>query len=295
MPEAAMNAIAPSQISFREILVATDLSSASVNALNYAKIIATRYSSHVVVVHVCQPTSYLAIPEGGWVEDTVAQKAEEEIEALGAELRAEGYETEVINASGSIKDEVMSLAKAHDADLVVLGTHGKHGIERLLFGSEAEALIHYCDRPVLTVGPAAEVPRKNTWLLNQIVCAAAPGTYSAKAAAYGYRLAQENGADFTLFCAEDPGYALSPENWRAFEDAFNKELPGGDGRPCRIQGYFSSEAPAADIVQAAKKRQADLIVLGAKRMIPGRTHFSWGVLPEILLRAHCPVLTISSN
>ena len=290
-----MNAIAHSQISFREILVATDLSTASANALNYARAIAKRYGSHVVVVHVCQPTSYLAIPEGGWVEDTVTQKAEEETKALGAELRAEGYETEAINASGSIKGEVISLAKAHAADLVVLGTHGKRGIERLLFGSEAEALIHYCDRPVLTVGPAAVPPRKNTWLLNQIVSAAAPGTYSAKAAAYGYRLAQENGADFTLFYAEDPGYAPSPDDWQAFEAAFDKELPGGEAQLCRIEGYFSNESPAADIVEAAKKRQADLIVLGAKRMIPGGTHFDWGVLPEILLRAPCPVLTINSH
>lgn len=294
MLEVAMNAIAPTQISFREILVATDLSDASASALSYAKAIAKRYASHIVLTHVCKPPNYIAIPEGGWLEDTVTQKSDEEIEALGAQLRAEGYATEAINAFGSIKDEVMLLAKAHDADLVVLGTHGKRGIERLLFGSEAEALIRSCDRPVLTVGPAAAPPRKNTWILNQIVCAAAPGTYSAKAAAYGYRLAQENGADFTLFYAEDPGSAPSPDDWREFEDAFDKELPGGEAQLCRIQGYFSNESPVADIVEAAKKRQADLIVLGVEHAIPGSTHFGWGVLPEVLLRAPCPVLTISS-
>lgn len=290
-----MSAIIPTQISFRQILIATDLSDASANALNYAKAIAKRYASHIVLAHVCQSPSYIAIPEGGWAEDLATQKAKEETEALGAELRVEGYAADAVTTYGPIEHEVLSLAKSDGVDLVILGTHGRRGMERLLFGSEAEALIYHCDRPVLTVGPAAAPPRKNTWLLNEIICAAAPGIHSAKAAAYGYRLAQENEAGFTLFYAEDPGSSPSPGSWREFEDAFDKELPGGEAQHCPIQGYFSNESPAADIVEVAKKRQVDLIVLGAKHVIPGGTHFRWGVLPEVLLRAPCPVLTINSH
>lgn len=290
-----MNTIAPSQISLRQILVATDLSGASTKALQYAKALAKHYASHIVLVHVYPPIKYLAIPEGGWVEDPVIQRTEEEIETLEMELQREGYAAEAISASGLVEHEVLALAKAHDADLVVLGTHGKRGMERLLFGSEAEGLIRHCDRPVLTVGPAAASPRRNTWLLNEIICAASPHAGSAKAAAYGYRLAKENGARFTLFYAEDPGSPPDPGSWRAFEDAFDKELPEGEARHCPIQGYFSYESPAADIIEAARKRQADLLVLGAKRAIPGSTHFRWGVLPEVLLHAPCPVLTIGSR
>jgi nucleotide-binding universal stress UspA family protein len=290
-----MSAITPTEISFRQILIATDLSDASANALNYAKAIAKRYASHLVLVHVCRPVRHLAIREGGWVEDLITQRVEEEIYSLGAELREEGYAAEAVTTYGQIEQEILSLAKADGADLVVLGTHGPRGMERLLFGSDAEALIYRCDRPVLTVGPAAAPPRKNTWLLNEIVCAATPGTRSAKAAAYGYRLAQENGVGFTLFYAEDPGSSPSPGSWRAFEDAFDKELPGGEAQHCKIRGYFSNESPAADIVEIARKRQADLIVLGAEHVIPGSTHFRLGVLPEVLLRAPCPVLTINSR
>jgi nucleotide-binding universal stress UspA family protein len=290
-----MSAIALSRISFRQILIATDLSDASANALNYAKAIAKRHASHIVLAHVCKPASYIAIPEGGWVEDLVTQRAEQETYALGAELRGEGYAVDAIITYGPIEHEILSLAKSDGADLIVLGTHGRRGMERLLFGSEAEALIYHCDRPVLTVGPAAAPPRKNTWHLNEIICAAAPGTHSAKAAAYGYRLALENGGRFTLCYAEDPGCSPSPGGWRAFEDAFDKELPGGEDQHRPIQGYFSNESPAADIVEIAKKRQADLIVLGAEHAIPGSTHFRFGVLPEVLLRAPCPVLTINSH
>lgn len=293
-----MKAITHAQISFRQILVATDFSNVSANGLNYAKAIAKRYASHIVLVHDCRPVSHLAIPEGGWVEDPVTQRVEEETYAtyaLGAELRGQGYEADAVTTYGQIEHEILSLAKSDGADLLVLGTHGPRGIERLLFGSKAEALIYRSDCPVLTVGPAAAPPRKNTWFLNEIICAAAPGTHSAKAAAYGYRLAQENGAGFTLFYAEDPGSPPIAGSWQAIEDAFDKELPRGEAKHCQIQGYFSNESPAADIVEAARKRQADLIVLGTKHVIPGSTHFGWGILPEVLLRAPCPVLTINSH
>ncbi len=126
----------------------------------------------------------------------------------------QGYEVNAITRYGQIEHEILAVAKSDDADLIVVGTHGRRGIDRLLCGSEAEALIYHFDGPVLTVGPRAEPPRASTWLLKEIICAAAPGTHSAKAAAYGYRLAQENGAYFTLFYAEDPGSSPSP-GWLA--------------------------------------------------------------------------------
>lgn len=290
-----MSAIIPAQISFRQILIATDLSEISANALNYAKAIAKRHGSRIVLLHVSQPVRHIAIPQGGWAEEQVKERVEEETCALGAEMRGLGYEVHAITRYGQIEHEILAVAKSDNADLIVVGTHGRRGIDRLLFGSEAEALIYHFDGPVLTVGPRAKPPRASTWLPKEIICAAAPGTHSAKAAAYGYRLAQENGAYFTLFYAEDPGSSPAPGGWRAFEDAFDRELPGGEAQKCPSQGYFSNESPAADIVQVAKRRQADLIVLGAKRAIPGSTHFRRGMLPEVLLRAPCPVLTISSH
>lgn len=290
-----MKAITPTQVSFRRILVATDLSTASRNALNYAKAIAGRYASHIALVHVCRPVMHLAIPEGGWLEEPVTKRAEGDTYVLGAELRREGYAADAAIAYGQIEHEILSFAEADDSDLLVLGTHGRRGMDRLLSGSEAEALIYRCDRPVLTVGPAVAPPRQGAWLLHEIICAVAPGTHSAKAAAYGYQLAQENGVGFSLFYAEDPGSPPSEGSWQAFEDAFDKELPGGEAESCQIQGYFSNESPAADIVEVAKNRQADLIVLGAKHAIPGSTHFRMGVLPEVLLRAPSPVLTIRSH
>jgi nucleotide-binding universal stress UspA family protein len=290
-----MVATTSSRISLAQVLIATDLSDASTNAMDYAKAVAKRYASHIVLVHVCQPDNPIAIPERGWTKSYFEQKAEERMEMLGAELRSEGFSAMSTCKYGPVESEILSLAKVHHADLVVLGTRGRQGLARLLFGSKAEAIARHSDRPVLTVGPAAAPCARSAWLPKEILCATSLDVHSAEVAAYGYRLAEDNGAVFTLFYVEDPNHPPSPERWRAFEDALDKALPNGETRHAPIQKLFSSEDPARSIVEAAAERQVDLIVLGAKPATIRNTHFRQGVLPEVLAAAPCPVLAIPSH
>ena len=290
-----MGAIASPQLSLAQVLIATDLSDASTNAMHYAKALAKRYASHIVLVHVCQPDNPSPILEGGWTGDYFERKAEEHLEILGAKLRSEGLSAVSICAYGPVEPEILSLARVHHADLVVQGTHGRNGLARLLFGSKAEALTRHSDRPVLTVGPTAVPCARGAWNPKEILCATSLEVHSAEAAAYAYRLAKDNGAAFTLFYVEDPSHCPGPEVWRAFEDAFDQALPNGETRRTPIQKFFSSEDPAKSIVEAATERQADLIVLGAKHAMLGSTHFRQGVLPHVFVGAPCPVLAVPSH
>lgn len=290
-----MNVFTSCRIGFREILVAFDISDVSATALAYSKAIAKRYSSHILLLHVSPPPRHLAIPEGGWADAPVTQQGEAEVEALGSELRDEGYAAEAVNSYGSIAREIIRHADAHHVDLVVLGTHGKHGVERLIFGSRPETIIHDCEHPVLTVGPAVLPPQNVRWSPKRIICIATPGATSAEAAAYGYCLAHEIDARFALIYAEDPGSPPGPGSWQEFEDAFDRALPEGRARHIRAEDYFSHESSAQSIVDAAITRHADLVVLGVKSAFPGSTHFSSGILPHVLLHAPCPVLTINSK
>jgi nucleotide-binding universal stress UspA family protein len=290
-----MIATISSRISLAQIVIATDLSDASSNATNYAKVFAKRYASHVVLVHACQPYNPLAIPERGGTASYSQQKAEEQMEMRGAELRSEGFSAVSICAYGPVESEILSLAKVHHADLVVLGTQGRQGLARLLFGSKAEAVARRSDCPVLAVGPAAAARARSARVPKQILCATSLNVHSAKVAAYGYQLAEDNGAAFTLFHVEDPSHSASPKTWRAFEDAFQRALTNGHPLPPPIQKLFSSDNPAKGIVQAAAERQADLIVLGAKHAAFGITHFHQGVLPQVLTTSPCPVLAIPSH
>src|SRR5271167_3726387 len=100
-------------VSFHELLVASDLSPASEKALGYAKAIAMRHGSHILVLHVSKPISRIAIPEGGWIEDDSWQLIEAEVEAEGLALRADGFHAEAINVYGPVAEEVRLIAEAH--------------------------------------------------------------------------------------------------------------------------------------------------------------------------------------
>ena len=58
---------------------------------------------------------------------------------------------------GYAAEEILSLAENEDADLIVMGTHGRKGIDRILFGSVAEKVVKNSSRPVLTIRPSDDL------------------------------------------------------------------------------------------------------------------------------------------
>ena len=289
-----MTTVAPTPISFQQLLVASDLTDASENAINYAKAIAKRYGSHILLVHVSTSVNRIPIPEGGWIEDQSVQRIEEQVEAQGVALREAGFLADAINAYGSVRTEIQSLAYAHRADLIVLGTHGRKGLERLILGSEAESIMRHLDCPVLTVGPTVPPPSSEVWNPQDIICGINLDAQSAQVAAYGYVLALNGGATFTLFHVENLANPPDEDTWQTFEKNFDDALPEGVPRKWPARSFIAKERPAASIVDAAKKRHSDLIVLGAGHSGFAITHLRPGVLPQVLIDAPCPVLTVNS-
>jgi nucleotide-binding universal stress UspA family protein len=291
-----MTSIVPLRVSFREILVASDMCDVSENALRYAKAIAKRFGSHMVLAHVSDPVNPVAIPEGGWIVDNSAMLLEKQVEAAGIALRAEGFSADAVNAYGSVKDEIQALAEAHHADLIVMGTHGRRGLNRLLFGSEAEGLIRRSNRPVLTIGPSAGQPADEAWTPKTVLCATSLNPRGAKVVACGYRLAQSLGAAFALLSVDDGKLSSDDEQtWRAFENALVEAMPEEDVGRHQIRSLLSGRSPADNIVDVARTLKPDLIVMGARNAIFDVTHLPAGVLVQVLVDAPCPVLTISSE
>jgi len=246
-----------------------------------------------VLVHVSDPGNPVTVPEGRWVEEA-GNMIEEQMEATGIALRAEGFSAEAINAYGSVKREIETLAERHRADLVILGTHGRRGLSRLLFGSEAEGLMRYSDRPVLAVGPSARQASPEAWAPTNILCATGLRPGAAKVVIYGYKLAQSVGAGFALLSVDDPDHSSDDDQtWTVFEEALAKELPEEDIGRCQIRSLLSGKGPAAKIIDVARTLKPDLIVMGAKASNFSSTHLPAGVLAQVLADAPCPVLTIS--
>jgi nucleotide-binding universal stress UspA family protein len=140
----------------KRILFPTDFSEGSSIALEYAMDMAKRYSAKLYIVHVI----YDVVKAAGWYVPHVSidemykdleKGAQKEIERFGLEeLRSlKGIERSVIR--GVPHEAIVKFAKENKVDIIVMGTHGRKGVGRILFGSTAAQVVRFAPCPVLTV------------------------------------------------------------------------------------------------------------------------------------------------
>lgn len=139
-----------------KILVPTDFSTHASQALHFAVDLARRYEASIDLVHVFEPFTY-ALPDGyvfmGAENFNVLMdqfRAELETARKGAlELGAKNVEATLLQ--GSPSEEIVRCAKERKSDLIVMGTHGRKGINHFLIGSVAERVVRMAPCPVLTM------------------------------------------------------------------------------------------------------------------------------------------------
>jgi len=288
-----MTTATPCELGFKEILIASDLSDTSENATNFAKGIARRFGSHILLAHVSEAVVPVAVPEGEWFEDNSAALIEKQLEETRIALREEGFSADTIDSYGSVKHEVEALARSHHADLVVLGTHSRKGLERLLFGSEAECVLRSLTCPVLTVGPRAGMAPDGVWAPKHILCAIGLPIHSVGIAALAYKLAHSTGASLTLLSVEgehpDPTQVL----WDRFDRDLAALLPDAKIAKQQIRHFDGAKHSGKDIADIAWQLKADLIVMGATSSGALSSHLKRGIVPEVLAEAPCPVMTLN--
>ena len=155
--------IKPMRIDVRKICVPTDFSEHADHALAYGLSIASRYGCEVHVLHVAEDAEDVAEAKAlaestspVFVTDFL-EKLEAEAEA--AELEAKLGDVGIVRAfrAGTPADEICRYVDEQGIDLVVIGTHGRTGLERLMMGSVAESLVRKCPCPVLSV----RLPKRN--------------------------------------------------------------------------------------------------------------------------------------
>ncbi len=137
---------------YKHILVGLDLSEESVDVLQQAAKIAQDCGAAISVAHIVEPFAY-DFGGGMPIDLTNAQKiVEEQAKSRLAKVTKENQinPQEQVVSVGSIADELHRLAEAHSADLIVVGSHGRHGLA-LLFGSAASGVLHGAQCDVLAV------------------------------------------------------------------------------------------------------------------------------------------------
>jgi nucleotide-binding universal stress UspA family protein len=142
---------------FRSILCAVDFSQDSAHALGYAASLAQHAAGQLTVLHSVEPVPVGYDPVAGVNFDVVgyAQALENSARAglqkLAPEPIALGCETETVVTRGKAYKEILRAAVERQADLIVVGVHGRNAVDRLVFGSTTEHIVRRATCPVLAV------------------------------------------------------------------------------------------------------------------------------------------------
>ncbi len=137
------------KISFKNILFLTDFSEASNTAVAYATGMARHYNAQLYAGHSCDPV-ILTETAGTNILQEVEDNSRTRLETLARET---GPKTVPLFARGSVANAVPGWINEHGIDLIIMGTNGRRGLQHLLLGSTAEAIVRSATCPVLTVGP----------------------------------------------------------------------------------------------------------------------------------------------
>jgi len=271
------------------VLVATDFSAASKQAILYATAIARRHRSKLYVANVVTSGSERALMDA-W---RTGQQGI--LEQLLAD-RLDGIEHELIVRSGDIWEVLSRLIKETKIEMVVIGTRGRTGVRKLILGSTAESIFRRASCPVLTVGPniSGQDPEIGP---ERILAPTGFAAHSVFAVKYAVAFAQDLHSCLALLHVVTDRLPASGDERVRGKDEFRNKLRALIPADADLwsEPLFLVEFGSAPekILETAVAWQANLIVLGLHR-IPetSRIESTWAKAYEVVCKAKCPVLTV---
>ena len=304
-------------VQIKHIICPVDFSEVSRHAFDRALAVARSYNSEITVLHVLPTPSHVpAIPYGPEGPGPFGFEVPDRPRALSELSRFLHIEhpgdvairQEVIEA-GSVHKEILVQASRTSADLIVMGTHGRSGVDHLFLGSVAEKTLRTSPIPVMTVPPKAPDVPSSGLPFRSILCPVDFSQDSARALSYAASLAEHTGGRLTIVhVVELMGGGYDPMGGGAFDvEGFIKAavararqqlqecaatVPPGIGA---IQTVVREGKPYREILREAGLRGIDLIVAG----VHGRSALDrlvFGSTTEHLVRrAICPILAVRSD
>ena len=306
-------------VEIQRILCPIDFSEFSRHALDHAVALARWYGSTITVLHVFSTTPVAVYAPGMPGFDPIVLTSADRDQLLVDLKRfvdtesAPGVSTDVVIREGDAVGEILSLATDMRADLLVMGTHGRSGFERLLLGSVTEKLLRKASCPVLTVPrrhpdavPATPV------LFKEILCPVDFSDCSLQALNYAISMAQEADAHLTVLHVMGNELEVTPDAYGAIimndlesladfrrrqeEDArkrLTEAVPESVAAYCSVETMVSKGGtPSREILRVAAEQQSDVIVVGVQGRGAANLMFFGSTTNHVVREATCPVLTV---
>lgn len=290
---------------FRTILVAADFSEGTREAFRVASSLASEGGTRVLVLYVAEPM-YVA-PEPVYfgqqsIQFSVVERAPDYYEAVKEHLRDvyapnHPLEVEYFTRVGAAAEEILRAAEELDADLIVMGTHGRTGLRRLLAGSVAETVLRRATCPVLALR-IADPPREDADV-RVILHPTDFSNRSEDARRVARSLARDHGARLVLVHVASyemtaEGMIAMPTDPAVYRKALDEMRDQLDGKDLKfpVETLLCEGDAPAEILRAADKLPCDLIVMGTHGRAGLGRLLMGSVAEAVLRRASCPVLAV---
>lgn len=297
----------------RRILYPTDFSEHAEKAFPHALFLAEEFGAelhmfHAVVLHAADPANpELAFPDLEAAYEEIHDWAADRMEEEAPEERRPAVEVVKAQDRGvAPAPTIVEYAVNRDVDLVVMGTHGRRGVRRMLLGSVAEEVLRTVPCPVLTVRPGEgrETPHRPERILVPVDFS----DYSDLALERGAELARRTGARLDVLHVipeisyPDP-YFADAAAIRAMTKAAQEQVPEAlrekvsrvvAGDDVEVETHMEVGSPAATIVDVATERESDMIVISSHGRTGLKRMFLGSVAEGVVRRATCPVLTVKA-
>jgi len=294
-------------VRLKKILVTTDFSRFSMAGVRYSAWLAEKLGASLGLAHVVEPS-----PTFGGVETSalarndleVVELAERETSKLAHRLSKKGSLVGSFVRYGKAFNEIATLARAREVDVIIMATHGYTGLKRILLGSTTERVVRHAPCPVLTIPsrPKAELHRSPGLRLRKIIVPIDFSETSAQALPYAAALAERFTAEIFLLHVIEPmsipvdsGYMpprIKPEDKNVAQQRLldlSREVFEDN---VRVRVLVRKGLPFQETTEAAKSLDADMIVL-TTHGYTGLAHVLLGSTAERVVRhADCAVLVV---
>jgi nucleotide-binding universal stress UspA family protein len=292
--------IVSTSVGIHHLLIATDFSHQSDAVVKYGLDFARLFGAQAEIAYVLRSEDYaLAGPEGVVAGREAARR---DLLDLKTRLRREAAYNDdsgqqVTLLEGPAAECLLQCAREKKSDLIVVGTHGRGGLGKIILGSVAEKVFRHSTVPVLTIGP--NIHRHRRWLaVHEILAPCDLTPKSHPAVTYACELARAHNSRLTvLYVVEDASEAgkVDPER---VESVIQQRLVdivgrGAEGLDIRYRIEFGRVTPT--ILSVATGLKPELIVLGVRCSSGVLDRFQWPVAYELVREATCPVLTIRGH
>ena len=279
----------------KRIMVATDFSLHSRDALQMAVFLAKEYRSEIFLIHIIPETRGLKIDR-----DEIKRIGTGKLKEMKKDLQKKGISVEeTILRFGAPFERIIEHADELDANLIVVGSGKKR--KKYPLGTTAERVMHYADKPVLTVKPGTRPP------IQKIVCPVDFSGASRRSLINAIHLSRALGAHLTVLTVYEsvlsglfgptwkPKGVTEEDRVKRYQDHYDGFLRGFESEKFTWKKVFRRGRPHEEILREIRKGGADLLVMGSQgkaglsRLLLGST------TARVVREMPCSVITLKQE